>query len=477
LKMTDHSTLARQADDLQNHRVSARELLLASTDSIDAKDSSIRAFLHHPDREQLLLRAGEIDDARARGLELPKYAGIPIAIKDNIAQRGQPLTCGSKMLEGYCPPYSATSLERLESAGLIVIGKTNMDEFGFGSSTEHSAYFATCNPVDNSRVPGGTSGGSAAAVGAGMVSVALGSDTGGSVRQPASFCGVVGIRPSYGTVSRYGLVAYSSSMDQIGPIARSVRDAWEILRLIAGHDERDSTSVPQDSFAGLDKDTGPIRVGLPRQYLSSSTAPAVLAAVEAMAGIAEGLGYDVAEVDLPTTDVALSAYYLIASVEAASNLARYDGVKFGYRSSRASNYDEMLINTRTEGFGDEAKRRIMLGTFVSSAGYAAKYYEKALRARTLVARDFAKAFRTVDVLLTPVAPTTAWHFGARDSDPLLMYLEDVFTVPASLAGIPGVVLPGGFDADGLPIGIQLLGPYGSDHRTSRIALQLEEASS
>jgi aspartyl-tRNA(Asn)/glutamyl-tRNA(Gln) amidotransferase subunit A len=404
-----------------------------------------------------------------------RYAGVPIAVKDNIAVGGHTLTAGSKILEGYVTPYSATAVARLDGEGLLVVGKTNMDEFGFGSSTENSAYFATKNPRNLDRVPGGSSGGSAAAVASEMVPWALGSDTGGSVRQPASLCGVVGIRPSYGRVSRYGLVAFASSMDQIGTLATTVDDAAALLQFIGGHDPLDSTSR-REPMPDLAKSPERLRIGLPVEYLDVGCEPAVLAAVDEVAAVSRLLGWRVTEVSLPRTGVALSAYYIITSVEAASNLGRYDGVKYGFQADAAT-YEEMIARTRTVGFGAEAKRRIMLGTYASSAGYAEQYYFRATKVSQLLAAEFADVFREVDIIVSPVSPTTAWRLGEKIADPMSMYRSDVLSVPAAVAGIPAAVIPVTNDSNGLPVGVQFSGPWMRDDLVVGAARAVEQALS
>jgi aspartyl-tRNA(Asn)/glutamyl-tRNA(Gln) amidotransferase subunit A len=466
-------TATQMRDALADGEVSSVELIDSTFAAIDARDAEIHAFLSLSDRDALRERARTIDEQRHRGDSVPPFAGVPIAIKDNIAVAGQRLTCGSRMLADYVTPFSATVVERLQQVGLLVVGKTNMDEFGFGSSTENSVFEPTRNPRDPSRVPGGSSGGSAAAVAAGLVPWALGTDTGGSVRQPASLCGTVGFRPSYGRVSRYGVVAYSSSMDQVGPLAASVEDAAALLAIVAGPDpENDATTLPheesQPTFA-------PLRIGVPDEYLGAECEPAVLAAIEHVSQVAESLGWSVARMSLPMTKFALSAYYLIASVEAASNLERYDGVRYGHRAADAQSWAEMLTRTRTEGFGEEAKRRIMLGTFASSAGYDEEYYIQACKVRTLVVSEFAAAFDDFDAILSPVSPTTAWPLGERLSDPMTMYLSDVHSVPAALAGVPAIVIPATDDADGLPVGVQLCGPRHKDSLVLSAARELERA--
>lgn len=470
--MPPHRSVRDLSEELESGQVSSVEIIEQTLAGIESLDGGVGAFLSVADAEPLLGRAAEIDGLRREGRHPSPYAGIPIAVKDNIAVDGAPLTCGSRILENYVSPYNATAVRRLLQAGILVVGKTNMDEFGFGSSTENSAFQVTSNPRDPSRVPGGTSGGSAAAVAAGMVPWALGTDTGGSVRQPASLCGIVGMRPSYGRVSRYGLVAYASSMDQIGPLANDVEDAAQLLSLIAGPDELDSTSIPEP-YPGLASESGPLTIGIPDEYHAEGCSAAVAATVDRIAGVAERMGWKVAPLSLPLTSHALAAYYMISSVEASSNLSRYDGVRYGFREASASNWQEMLTATRTEGFGPEAKRRIMLGTFASASGYYDEFYDNARKVRTLLVREFATAFESVDLLLSPVSPTTAWPLGQRLDDPISMYLSDIYSVPAALAGIPATVIPAGNDEDGLPVGVQLAGPALGDGLVARAARQLE----
>jgi aspartyl-tRNA(Asn)/glutamyl-tRNA(Gln) amidotransferase subunit A len=465
-------SVRRLSAQLQSREISAVELAQACLDRILTLDGEIGAFLSVREPESVIAEAEEVDALRSRGQDPSPFAGIPIAIKDNIAVEGQPLTCASRILENYRPPYSATAVRRLQDAGLIVIGKTNMDEFGFGSSTENSAFKVTKNPRSLERVPGGTSGGSAAAVAAGMVPWAIGTDTGGSVRQPASLCGVVGMRPSYGRVSRFGLVAYASSMDQIGPLANNVEDAAALLGLITGHDPCDSTSAPEGP-PDTQGEVGALRIGIPEEYRSDDCEPAIRGEVDqAIAGV-ESLGWRAVPVNLPLTKYALSAYYLIASVEASSNLSRYDGVRYGKRVPGRS-WPEMLFSTRSENFGVEAKRRIMLGTFASSSGYYDEYYLNALRVRTMLVREFDKAFEEVDLLLSPVSPTTAWPLGHRIHDPMSMYLSDVYSVPVALAGIPAMVVPVGNDPMNLPIGLQIAGPAMGDALVVKAGRSLEQ---
>ncbi len=437
-----------------------RELTEACIKRIDQLEPDLHAFLARTN-ELALQQADAADSmlAAARGdstAQLPLTHGVPLAVKDVLCLQGVPTTCGSKILEGFIPPYTATSVSRLISAGSVILGKTNTDEFAMGSSTENSAYGPTHNPWDLARVPGGSSGGSAAAVAAGLCYAALGTDTGGSVRQPASFCGVTGLKTSYGRVSRYGLIAYGSSLDTVGALARSAADLVPLFGVIAGHDPLDSTSVrdPLPQISLDDVSLRGLRIGVPREYFIDGMQPEVEAAVRAAIDQMASLGASVEDVSLPHTDLALPVYYLIAPAEASANLARYDAVRFGPRVGGEDLWDQYL-QTRGQLFGPEVKRRIMLGTYALSAGYYDAYYGQAQKVRTLIKADFDRAFETVDLLACPVAPTTAFRIGEHGDDPLSMYLEDVFTLPANLAGIPGISFPVGFDADGLPIGMQL----------------------
>jgi aspartyl-tRNA(Asn)/glutamyl-tRNA(Gln) amidotransferase subunit A len=436
--------------------VTAEEVALAHLARIAALEPKVDAFLQVLP-ERALAQARRVDAALGRGEAAGPLAGVPVAVKDVLAIEGLATTCGSRILEGYAPPYTATAVERLERAGAVMVGKTNMDEFAMGSSTENSAYKPTRNPWDLARVPGGSSGGSAAAVAAGLVPIALGTDTGGSIRQPAALCGVVGLKPTYGRVSRYGLVAFASSLDQVGPLARSVSDAALCAAVLFGHDPRDATSAAldapdlRDALAG---DARGLRVGVPRAFLREGVDPEVMAAFEQALEALRGAGAELVDVALPHAPHAIATYYIVATAEASSNLARYDGVRFGLRAPAAS-LERMYGETRDRGFGAEVKRRVVLGTFVLSSGYYDAYYGQAQKVRTLIQRDFAQAFERCDVLATPATPTPAFRLGEKLDDPLQMYLSDIFTVPANLAGVPGVSLPCGF-ARGLPVGLQLL---------------------
>ncbi|GIV75935.1 MAG: glutamyl-tRNA(Gln) amidotransferase subunit A [Litorilinea sp.] len=452
------------------------QLTEACLAQIEAVDGQIRAFLQVT-AEQALAQAEAADRRRAAGETAP-LLGIPLAIKDVLATRGVETTCGSRILQGFVPPYSATAVRRLEEAGMVMLGKTNTDEFAMGSSTENSGYFPTRNPWDPERVPGGSSGGSAAAVAAQEALAALGTDTGGSVRQPASLCGVVGLKPSYGRVSRYGLVAYASSLDQIGTLTRDVEDAALLLNVIAGHDPLDSTSMPApvpDYTAALTGDIRGLRIGLPAEYFVEGMQPAVEAAVRAAVEELARLGAEIVPIHLPNTDKALPVYYLVAPAEASANLARYDGVRFGF-SAGAESMLENFRQTRGQGFGPEVKRRIMLGTYALSAGYYDAYYLKAQQVRTLIKRDFEEAFQQVDVIAGPVSPTTAFRIGEKVENPIEMYLSDIFTISVNLAGICGISVPCGFDEQGLPIGLQLIGPYLGEERILRVAHAYEQAT-
>ena len=456
----------------------ARELVDEHLAAIEAGDGEIHAFLH-VDAEGARAAADAVDARVAAGEDAGPLAGVPVALKDNMCTRGVPTTCASRILEGWRPPYDATAVERLAAAGAVVLGKTNLDEFAMGSSTENSAFGPTRNPHDTTRVPGGSSGGSAAAVAAGYAPLAFGSDTGGSIRQPAALCGVVGLKPTYGRVSRYGLIAFASSLDQIGPFARTVADAALALSVVGGPDPRDATSAPAeqpDYLAHLDDGVDGLRVGVVSELLAmEGVAPEVAAAARDAADALAAAGATVHEVSVPAVTYGLSAYYLIAPAEASSNLARFDGVRYGLRVDGATT-DEMMVATRTAGFGAEVKRRIMLGTYALSAGYYDAFYGKAQRVRTLIARDFAAAYEQVDVLLSPTSPTTAFRLGDKTADPLTMYLNDVCTIPSNLSGDPAVSVPFGAGADGLPIGVQVMAPALAEVDLLRTARALEAAA-
>ena len=443
---------------------------------IDALDGRVGAYLTVV-RDQALAAARESELRWRAGAPLGPLDGAPVALKDVLCTRGVRTTCGSKMLESFVPPYDATVVERLRAAGAVILGKTNMDEFAMGSSTEHSAFHPTRNPWDLARVPGGSSGGSAAAVAGGLAAGGLGSDTGGSIRQPAAFCGVVGMKPTYGRVSRYGLVALASSLDQIGPFAQDVRDAALLLGAVAGHDRRDATSIQApvpEYVAELSKGVAGLTLGLPDEYFIDGMDPDVERAVRAAIEVLKELGARLERVSLPTTKHSLAAYYLILPAEASSNLARYDGVKFGLRVP-GRDLVEMESRTRAAGFGAEVKRRIMLGTYALSAGYYDAYYGKAQSVRTLVRREFAAAFARVDLIVAPTTPNVAFKHGEKE-DPLSMYLNDVFTIPGNLAGIPGISVPCGFSVTGLPIGLQVLGRPLDEPRVLRAAYAYEQAT-
>ncbi|MGD2100464.1 MAG: Asp-tRNA(Asn)/Glu-tRNA(Gln) amidotransferase subunit GatA [Desulfobacterales bacterium] len=463
---------------LKQKDISSVELTRAVLDRINAVEGSVDAFLKVS--EKTALKQAEAADKKIADGRCEPLTGIPLAVKDVICTRGVKTTCGSKILENFIPPYNATVIEKLERGGAVILGKTNMDEFAMGSSTEHSGYKITRNPWDLTRVPGGSSGGSAAAVAADMCLAALGSDTGGSIRQPASYCSTVGLKPTYGRVSRFGLVAFASSLDQIGPLSKNVTDCAVMLNAIAGYDSADSTSVPKDVpdyTAGLKKGLKGIRVGIPIEYTATEGMDAeVLDTVDKAVRVIEDMGAEKIEVSLPHTDYGVAAYYVIAPSEASSNLARYDGVKYGVRDADQSELIQMYRRTRSRGFGPEVQRRIIIGTYCLSAGYYDAYYGKASQVRTLIVEDFRKAFENCDVLLCPVAPAPAFKIGEKVDDPLTMYLIDIFTLSANLAGIPGMSVPCGFSRKGLPIGLQLLGNHFNEEMLIRVAYNFEQAT-
>lgn len=469
------SQLVRQ---LESGELTSLALTQTCLDQIAARDSQVGAFLH-VDSEDALSQAARIDQLRAEQRPLGPLAGIPVAIKDVICQQGQPATCASRMLQNFIPPYDAHVITRLRDAGAVLLGRTNMDEFAMGSSCENSAFKPTHNPWNLDRSPGGSSGGSAAAVGAEMLPLALGSDTGGSIRQPASFCGVVGMKPTYGRVSRYGLIAYASSLDQIGPFSQDVYGAALLLEAIAGHDSRDATCVSRDVpryTESLDQPLEGLRIGLVREHFAEGLDGDVEAALREAVEVYRSLGATIVDVSLPHQKYCVAAYYLVASCEASSNLARYDGVHYGHRAAKFDGMIDMYATTRGEGFGDEVKRRIMLGTFALSSGYYEAYYLKALRVRRLIRNDFDKAFEHCDVIASPASPTTAFPLGALNQDPLAMYLMDIYTISANLAGLPGLSIPCGFDSSNLPIGLQLLGPPFEEERLLRAARMYERST-
>ncbi len=455
---------------LRGREFSARELAEAALAHAEAQNPKTNAYiLLSPERA--LHAADRVDAALSHGEELGPLAGVPVAVKDVIVTKGLRTTCGSKILADYIPPYDATAVIRLEAAGGMIIGKTNCDEFAMGSSNENSAFGPVRNPVALDRVPGGSSGGSAAVVAQGTAVLSLGSDTGGSIRQPASFCGIIGVTPTYGRVSRYGLVAFASSLDHIGPFARNVRDAATLLEVIAGHDLLDSTSAPapvEPYSAALTGDIRGLKLGVPREYLKDATGETAALIAQAIDRL-KSLGADVREISLPATDYAIACYYIIATAEASSNLARYDGVRYTFRSGSSDTLTDMFQNTRGEGFGAEVKRRIMLGTYVLSHGYYDAYYLKAQKVRALIAADFKKAFAEVDAIVAPVSPFPAFKLGEKTSDPMEMYLSDIYTITGSLAGIPCMSVPCGKTQDGLPVGLQILCNHFDEARMFRIA--------
>lgn len=463
-------------DKLRKKEVSATEITQSLLKRIDTVEDKVQAFITQT-REAALSQARLVDGKIARGEQLAPLAGLPGVLKDNICSKGTKTTCGSKILENFVPPYDATVTKRLNEQDAVILGKANMDEFAMGSSTENSAFFTSRNPWDLDAVPGGSSGGSGSAVSAAMALWGLGSDTGGSVRLPAAFCGVVGLKPTYGRISRYGLVAYGSSLDQIGPITRDVTDCALVLGAIAGHDPLDSTSVDApvpDYRKALVPDLKGMKVGIPKEYFVAGLDPEVEKAIQRSIEQLKSLGAECREVSMPHTEYALAAYYLIATSEASSNLARYDGVGFGHRG-QGNDIVAMYKRTRTEGFGEEVRRRIMLGTYALSSGYYDAYYLKALKVRTLIKQDFDKAFDQVDVLVAPISPTTAFKIGEKVEDPLAMYLQDVCTVPINLAGVPAISLPCGFTG-GLPIGLQIIGRPLGEETLLRAAYAFEQAN-
>ncbi|WP_405750361.1 Asp-tRNA(Asn)/Glu-tRNA(Gln) amidotransferase subunit GatA [Anaerovibrio slackiae] len=466
-------------DMLVNKEITSLELTQAVLARIDEVEGDVQAYLTVT-RDEALAQAKAVDEKIARGEEIAFLEGIPGAIKDNICTKGVKTTCASRILQKFVPPYDATVVQKLAAQNPVVLGKTNLDEFAMGGSTENSAFHPTHNPWNTDCVPGGSSGGSAAAVAAGTAVWALGSDTGGSIRQPASFCGVVGMKPTYGRVSRYGLVAYASSLDQIGPITKDVTDCANILNIIAGRDEMDSTSIDKevpDYTKSLVQDVKGLKIGLPKEYFVNGMDPEVEGAVKAAVKQLESLGAEVVEISLPNTDYAISTYYLIAPAEAATNLARYDGVSYGERAEDAADLVEMMTKTRSQYLGEEVKRRIMIGNYALSAGYYDAYYLKALKVRRLVKEDYDKAFKEVDVIICPAAPSVAYKIGEKIDNPLEMYLQDACTVPLNLAGLPGISVPCGYNKDKMPIGMQIIGKALDEETLIRVAYTYEQSQS
>ena len=469
------ATAAQLLDAMQNGDVSATDVVNAHLDAISSQDDSVGAFIS-VSAESARETAAEVDRKRSAGEPLGRLAGLPVAVKDNMCTQGTATTCASRMLENFVPPYDAHVVERLKAADAVIVGKANLDEYAMGSTCENSSLKTTANPWNNEHTPGGSSGGSAAAVAARMTPLALGSDTGGSIRQPASFCGVVGLKPTYGRVSRYGLVAYGSSLDQIGPFATDVSGAAALLEAVAGHDSRDSTSVDAavpNYTAPLDQPLDGLRIGVVPEFFGEGLDAEVESAIRAAIEVYRGLGAETVEVSLPHTKYAVATYYLVACSEASSNLARYDGVHYGHRAEQFENMIDLYAASRAEGFGREVKRRIMLGVFALSEGYSDQYYVKALKVRRLIRNDFDAAFKEVDLIAGPVAPTPAVRIGEMVNDPLAMYLSDIYTISANLAGIPGISIPAGFSSSGLPIGLQLLGGTFEEEKLLRAARMFE----
>lgn len=477
MKKMNEFTLAESLSLLGKKEISSQELVSAYFEQIDRVDAEVGAWITL-DRQGAMRQAARIDDHRLKGLALGSLAGVPGGLKDNLCTTTMPTTCASKMLVQYTSPFDATVVEKLNRADAVILGKLNMDEFAMGSSTENSYIKPVRNPVDLSRVPGGSSGGSAAAVASSQAAFTLGSDTGGSIRQPAAFCGVVGLKPTYGAVSRYGLIAFASSLDQIGPLTRDVTDLAHVMNVLAGHDPRDSTSAPVDwpDFRdSLRADVKGMKIALPKEYFGKGLNPEVKAAVLEAARRFELLGADVDEVSVTTMEYALPAYYLISSAEASSNLARFDGVQYGYRADDFEDLRDLYVKTRSQGFGKEVKRRILLGTYALSSGYYDAYYKKAQQVRGLIRKEFSDLFKTYDLILSPVAPTTAWKLGEKSKDPLEMYMEDVYTVPINIAGVPAISVPCGKDASGMPVGMQLIGKPFDEKTLIRAAYTFEQS--
>lgn len=463
---------------LLNKEISAVELTNAAFERINEVESKVESF-NCLTKETAIETAKKVDEKISKGEELPLLAGIPLALKDNMNLIGYPTTASSKILENFVSPYNATVTEKLLNNLVPIVGKTNLDEFAMGSSTENSAFKKTKNPWDLNKVPGGSSGGSAASVAACEATISLGSDTGGSIRLPGSFCGIVGMKPTYGRVSRYGLIAFASSLDQIGPFARTVEDAATLLEVISGIDPKDSTSldVPVEKYStNLNDDIRGMQVGVVKELMGEGVSEDVSKAIQNAIDTYKSLGADIVEISLPNIKHSIGVYYIIATAEASSNLARFDGVKYGYRTKDARNLMDMYTKTRAEGFGPEVKRRIMLGTYALSSGYYDAYYKKAQQLRALITQDFAKAFEKVDILISPTCPNTAFEFGSKTEDPLAMYLTDIATISANLAGIPGISVPAGFDKSGMPIGLQILAPQLAEARLFNASYKFEQSN-
>lgn len=471
-------TIHELSKKLKKKEITSLELTEAFLKRIDAVDGKIKAFITVT-KEDAIKQAKEADKRLSSGKGVTPLTGVPISVKDIFCTKGILTTCASKILNNFIPPYDATVIKNLKDAGAVILGKNNMDEFAMGSSTENSAFFTTKNPWDLERVPGGSSGGSAASVAAGESAASIGTDTGGSIRQPASCCGIVGFKPTYGRVSRYGMIAFASSLDQAGPLTKDVTDSAIMLSAIAGHDPQDSTSIDApvpDYTKALTKDVKGLKIGVPKEYFIQGLDKEIDKAVKDAIGVLKQLGASVVDVSLPHTDYAIAVYYLVATAEASSNLARFDGVKFGYRTKDAKGLMDMYCKTRDEGFGPEVKRRIMLGTYSLSAGYYDAYYKKASQVRTLIKRDFEDAFKKCDVIVTPTAPTPAFKIGEKTADPLTMYLSDIFTISCNLAGIPGLSLSCGFTKNNLPIGLQILGKPLDEETVLKTAYTYEQAT-
>ncbi len=469
-------TVHELQEKLEKKEISITEIVKAYVNRIIEKEPDVKAFVTTL-TETALEQATEIEKKVNNGEITSKYAGIPIGIKDNMCTKGIKTTCSSKMLENFIAPYDATVIEKINNENMINLGKLNMDEFAMGASTEYSAFKKTANPWDLNKVPGGSSGGSAAAVAAGLVPWALGSDTGGSIRQPASFCGVVGLKPTYGLVSRYGLVAFASSLDQIGPITKDVRDSAMLLNIIAGHDEKDTTSInveKKDYTKALKNDVKGLKIGIPKEYFGEGINLEVKQALEQAIEEYKKMGAIVEECSVPIAEYALATYYIIACAEASSNLGRFDGIRYGYRTPNYENLKDIFVNSRTEGFGAEVKRRIILGTYVLSSGYYDAYYKKAQQVRTLVKKEFDKAFEKYDILITPTSPTVAFNIGQRSNNPLEMYLADICTVSVNIAGLPGISIPCGVDSQGMPIGMQIIGKHFDEETILNAAYTYEQ---